>query len=137
MEFQRVMDRTLAEYLQAKACIDNILVVIKRSEIDQISTVDNLKENRFFKKRALKVTKGNFAKNCERLGYKITSTGVTPLNRKAQPTKALKPTRTLFQLKLFMGSIQSLHKLLLALAESSAPQRSLLSRKKEYIWTPE
>ena len=84
------------------------------------------------------MTKHKFAqRECEWLGHKITSTGITPLVRKTEPIEALTPPRTLSQLKSFMGSIHSLHKYLPALAESSAPLRPLLSKNNEYIWTPE
>ena len=66
-----------------------------------------------------------------------TSTGITPLLRKTEPIEALTPSRTLMQLKSFMGSIHSLHKYFLALAESSAPLRPCISKSNEYIWTPE
>ena len=78
---------------------------------------------------SLKLSKCKFAqRGCEWLGHKTTSTGITPLVRKTEPIEALTPPRTLTQLKLFMGSIPSLHNYLPALAESSAPLRPLLSR---------
>ena len=85
---------------------------------------------------SLKLTKCNFAQK-ERgwLGHKITSPGVTPLTGKTEAIDALKPPRTLSQLKPFMGSIYSLHKHLTALAESSAPLRPLLVKKNESAWT--
>ena len=87
---------------------------------------------------SLKLSKCKFAqRECEWLGHKITSTGITPLVRKTEPIEALTPPRTLTQLKLFMGSIHSLHKYLPALAKSSAPLRPLLSKSYEYIWTSE
>ena len=87
---------------------------------------------------SLNLTKCNFAqKECEWLGHKITSTGVTPLIRKTEPIETLKPPHTLSQLKSFMGSIHSLHQYLPALAESSTPIRPLLGKKNEYVWTAE
>ena len=82
---------------------------------------------------SLKLTKCNIAQQeCDWLGHKITRTGVKPLIRKTEPIEALKPPRTLTQLKSFMGSIHSFHKYLPAVAESSAPLRPLLSRKNKY-----
>ena len=54
---------------------------------------------------------------CEWLGHKIISTGITPPVRKTDPTDDLKPPRTLSQLKFFMGSIHSLNKHLAVLAD--------------------
>ena len=87
---------------------------------------------------SLKLTKCQFArKECEWLGHKITCTGIKPLIRKTEPIESVKAPKTVSQLKSFMGSIQSLHKYLPALAESSASLRPLLSRKNEYIWNSE
>ena len=85
---------------------------------------------------SLKLTKCQFArKECEWLGHKLTSTGITPLIRKTEPIESLKARKTVSQLKSFMDSIHSLHKYLPVLAESSASLRPLLSKKSEYIWT--
>ena len=87
---------------------------------------------------SLKLSNYKFAqRECEWLGHKITSAGKTPLVRKTAPIEAFKPPRTLSPRKCFMGSIHSLHKYMPALAESSMPIRPLLSRKNEYVWTPE
>ena len=137
-EFQRAMDCILAEYPQAHAFIDDILVVTKGTAIDHIATVEKLLKKLDRENMSLKLTKCKFAqRECEWLGHKITSTGITPLVRKTEPIKALTPPRTLSQLKSFMGSIHSLHKYLPALAESSALLRPLLRRSNEHIWNPE
>ena len=72
---------------------------------------------------------------CNWLGHKITSTVVTPLVRKTEPIKSLKPPRTLLQLKSSMGSIHYIQKEIPVLAENSAPLRSLLSKNNDHIWT--
>ena len=78
-EFQRAMDCILAEYPQAHAFIDDILVVTKGTAIDHIATVKKLD----WENMSLKLTKCKFAQRaCEWLGHKITSTGITPLLRK-------------------------------------------------------
>ena len=137
-EFQRAMDCILAEYPQAHAFIDDILVVTKGTAVDHIATVEKILKKLDRENMSLKLTKCKFAqRECEWLGHKITPTGITPLVRKTEPIEALTPPRTLSQLKSFMGSIHSLHKYLPALAESSAPLRPLLSKNNEYIWTPE
>ena len=137
-EFQRAMDCILAEYPQAHAFIDDILFVTKGTAIDHIATVEKVSKKLDWENMSLKLTKCKFAqRECEWLGHKITSTGITPLVGKIEPIEALTPPRTLSQLKSIMGSIHSLHKYLPALAESSAPLPPLLSKSSEYIWTPE
>ena len=128
-EFQRVKDSILNEFLNGHAIIDDILVLSKSSETERIANVK--KKNR--ENMALKLQKCDFAKlECEWLGDKKTALGITPLVRKTDPIDKLQPPRTLSQLKSFMGSIHSLHKLLPALAETSAPLRPLLSKKNDF-----
>ena len=137
-DFQRAMDCILSEYPQAHAFIDDILAVTKRTAIDHIATVEKILKKLDRENMSPLITKCKFAQQeCEWLCHKITSTGITRLVRKTEPIEAPAPTRTLTQLKSFMGSIHSLHKYLPALAESSAPLRLLLSKSNEYIWTPE
>ena len=115
-EVQRVMDSILSKFPQAHAFIDDILVVIKSLESEHISTVGKFLRKLLEEKMSLKLTKCNFAQTvCEWLGHKFTSTGVTTLIRKTEPTETLKPPRSLSQLNSFMGSTYSLHIYLLAL----------------------
>ena len=137
-EFQKVIDAILSEFPQAHAFIDDMLVVTKGSKIKHISAVENILRELDRENMTLKLNKCKFAqKECEWLGYKITSTGVSPLIRIKEPIECLKPPRTVSQLKSFLGLIHSLHKYLSSLAESFAPLRPLLNRKNEYIWTHE
>ena len=120
-EFQRVMDSIFSEYPQAHAFVDDISVVTTGSELENISTLEKILRKLDKENMSLKLLKCNFAqKECEWLGHKKRSTGVTPLIRKKEPIEALKPSCTLSQPKSFMGSIHSLHKYSLALAESPA-----------------
>ena len=48
----------------------------------------------------------------------------------------LKTPKSRKQLKSLMGSMHSLHKFLLNLAEMSAPLRPLLSQNNDFVWTP-
>ena len=135
-EFRRVMDTILSEFPQALALIDDILAVIKGTEIEHISAVEKILRLLDQENMSLKLTKYQFArKECEWLGHKITYTGITPLIQKTEPIESLRAPKTVSQLKPFMGSIHCLHKYLRALAELSASLRPLLSRKNEYIWT--
>ena len=102
-KFQRFMDSILLEFPQAHAFIDDIIVVMKGSNVDHFEK--NLRKLDK-KNTSLKVTKGNFAqKSCEWPGHKTIPTGI----------------KLFVILNSFMGSIYSLHKYLPALAETSAP----------------
>ena len=50
-----------------------------------------------------------------------------------EPNDKLQPPRTLSQLKSFLGSVYSLQKYLRVIAETSAPLRSLLSKKNDCV----
>ena len=85
-ELQRAMDCILAEYPQAHAFIDDILVVTKGTAIDHIATVEKTLKKLNRENMSLKLTKCKFAqRECEWLGHKITHTGITPLVRKTEP----------------------------------------------------
>ena len=85
-ELQRAMNCILAEYPQAHAFIDDILVVTKGTAIDHIATVEKTLKKLDRENMSLKQTKCNFAqRECEWLGHKITHTGITPLVRKTEP----------------------------------------------------
>ena len=131
-EFQRVMDISFSEFPQAHAFIDDILVVTKGSEIEHISAVEKILRKLDRENLSLKPNMCEFEeKGCDWLGHKIISTGVTPLIRKKEPIESLKPPRIVSQLRSFMGLMHSLLKYLPALAESSAPLSTLLSRKND------
>ena len=135
-EIQRVMDAILAEFPCSHAFIDDILVISKGTKIEHIALVEKILAKLDRENMALKLEKCQFAKNtCEWLGHRITKSGITPLVRKTDPIDKLAAPKTLSQLNSFMGSIHSLHKYLLALAETSAPLRPLLSKKNEFLWT--
>ena len=131
-EFQRVMDTILSEFPQAHAFIDDILFVTKGTEIERISAVKKIFLERLDREiMSLKLINCQFArKECEWLGHKKRCTGITPLFR----IESLKALKSVSQLKLFKGSIHSLHKYLPALAELSASLRPFLSRKKKRMY---
>ena len=110
--FQRAMDCIVSEFLQAHAFIDNFLVVIKVTEIDNIRRVKKIKK-KWKKIMALKPTKRRFAqRECEWLGHKINTSKKSISVCKLKFIESLKPPCTLSQLKSFMVLIQILHKVL-------------------------
>ena len=74
-EFHRAMDCILAEYPQAHAFIDDILVVTKGTAFDHIATVEKILKKLDRENKSLKLMKCKFAQwECKWLGHKITST---------------------------------------------------------------
>ena len=134
-ELQRVMDAILSEFLCAHGFIDDILVISKSSKTKQIALVKKNLNKLDEEKMARKLEKCKFArKECDWLGHRITNSNITPLVHKTEPIDKINPPKYLSQLKFFMGSIHNLHKHLLALAEYSAPLRSVLSTKNSFVW---
>ena len=137
-EFQRVIDSIWNEFPQANAFIDDILVTTKGTEVAHLSLVEKIIRKLNRENISIKLPKCEFAKReCEWLGHRIKETEVTPLKGKTSPIDALAASKTVTQLKSFMGSIHRLHKYLPAIAEMSAPLRPLLSKKNDYNWTAE
>ena len=135
-EFQRVMYAILSELPYAHVFIDDFLLIGKGSEIEHIALVEKILKNFDKENIALKLEKCKIArKECEWLDHRITNSGITSLVQKREPIDKLNPPKMLPQLKLFMGTIHSLHKYLPTLPEYSAPLRPLLSKKKDFIWT--
>ena len=135
-EFQRVMDAILSKFPCAHAFIDDILILSMGTKIEHIALAEKILSKLDKENMALKLEKCQFAKNeCERLGHRITKSGITPMVLKTDPIDKLAAPRTLSQLKSFMGSIHSHHKYLPSLAETSTPLRPLLSKKNEFVWT--
>ena len=103
-EFQRAMDCILAEYPQAHAFIDDILVVTKGTAIDHIAMVEKILKKLDRENMSLKLTKCKFAqRECKWLGPKITSTGVTPLVRKTEPNRGANAAADLVATKIVHG----------------------------------
>ena len=136
-EFQKVIDNLLKKFPQAKAFIDDILVVSKKTKMEHIELVEKILKKLDVLNAALKLRKCDYAKNeCEWLGFIIGKNGITPLLSKTQAATVLKPPKSRKQLKSLMCPKQSLHKFLPKLAEVSSPLRPLLSLNSEFNWTP-
>ena len=70
----------------------------------------------------------------EWLGYKMTRTGTSPINTKAQGiSDRLRPTN-LKQLRSFLGAVNHFNKFIPNLASISFPFRTNSKKDKEWIW---
>ena len=109
--------------------MDDILIITKGSlndHEDEIDKVLNLldKEN-----LAIKLQKCEFANtNSVWLGYKIHPNGIIPTNKKCESIVKVDTSKTLKQLRSFMGCIHHLIKFTPNLATLSEPLRPLLSK---------
>ena len=70
----------------------------------------------------------------KRLGYKLTRTGISPVNAKSQGiSERLRPTNSK-QLRSFLGAVSQFNKFIPNLAAISFPFRSILKRDAEWTW---
>ena len=83
----------------------------------------------------LKVEKCVIAKECiEWLGYRLSRTGISPINAKSQGmSDRLRPTN-LKQLRSFLGAVNQFNKFFLNFATISHPFRTILRKDAELIW---
>ena len=71
----------------------------------------------------------------EFLGNKITSDGILPLESKMESVRDFPQPENIKQLRRFMGMANHMAKFHPDLSEASAPLRSLMSTKNEWLWT--
>ena len=137
IEFQKVMDLTLANINSVFVYIDDILIVTKGTKLEQINKV----------REVMKILEANLqlkAEKCviartsiEWLGYKLSRTGISPINTKAQGISSrLRPTN-LKQLRSFLGAVNQFNNFIPNLATISYPFRSILKKDAEWNWQKE
>ena len=83
------------------------------------------------KKCAFEKTKMDF------VGHRITSEGILPLTSKMEAIEKFARPQNIKELRRFMGMANQMAKFNPNLAEASAPLRSLLSTKSQWVWTAE
>ena len=137
-EFQKVMDLTLANLNSVFMFIDDILIVTKGTKHDHINKVREVMKILDEANLQLKAEKCVIAKtSIEWLGYKLSRTGISPINTKAQGISSrLRPTN-LKQLRSFLGAVNQFNKFIPNLATISYPFRSILKKDAEWNWQKE
>ena len=93
-EFQKVMDLLLARFREVFVFIDDILIVTKGTKQEHLDKVREILKVIDDAELQLKAGKCNFAKQeIEWLGFKLTNSGISPINSKVQGvTEKLRPT---------------------------------------------
>ena len=137
-EFQKVMDLLLAKFREVFVFIDEILIVTKGTQNEHLDKVRELLKAMNEAKLQLKAGKCNFAKQeIEWLGFKLTSSGISPNNTKVQgiPDK-LRPTN-LKELRSFLSAVNQFNRFVPDLATICFPFRSILKRDAEWNWNKE
>ena len=132
------MDLLLARFREVFVFIDDILIVTKgtkQEHLDKVREILKVIDDAEFQ---LKAGKCNFAKQeVEWLGYKLTNSGVSPINSKVQGiTEKLRPTN-LKELRSFLGAVNQFNKFIPDLASTCFSFRSILKKDAVWNWTPE
>ena len=103
-DFQKVMDLLLARFREVFVFIDDILIVTKGTTQEHLDKVREILKVIDDAELQLKAGKCNFAKQeIEWLGFKLTNSGISPINSKGQGiTEKLRPTN-LKELRSILG----------------------------------
>ena len=131
-EFQKLMDLTLANINSVFVYIDDILIVTKGTKQQHMNKVREVLTILDDANLQLKAEKCVVAQeNVEWLGYKLTRTGISPVNAKSQGiSERLRPTN-LKQLRSFLGAVNQFNNFIPNLAAISFPFRSISKRDAE------
>ena len=137
-EFQKLMDLTLANVNSVFVYIDDILIVTKGTKQEHLNKVREVMKILDEANLQLKAEKCVIAQeSIEWLGFKLTRTGISPINTKAQGiSDRLRPTN-LKQLRSFLGAVNQFNKFIPNLASISFPFRTILKKDAEWTWNIE
>ena len=113
----------------------DILIVTKGTKQQHMNKVREVLKILDDANLQLKAEKCVVAQECiEWLGYKLTRTGISPVNAKSQGiSERLRPTN-LKQLRSFLGAVNQFNKFIPSLAAISFPFRSILKRDAKWTW---
>ena len=109
--------------------IDDILIVIKGTKQEHVNKVKEVTRVLDDANLQLKVGKSTIAQeSIEWLGFKLSRTGISPINTKSQGiSQRLRPTN-LKQLRSFLGAVNQFNIFIPSLASISFPFRSILKK---------
>ena len=137
-EFKKLMELTLANINSVFVYIDDILIVTKGTKQEHVNKVKEVMIVLDDANLQLKVGKCIIAQESkEWLGYKLSRTGISPINTKSQGiSERLRPTN-LKQLRAFFGAVNQFNKFIPRLAAITFPFRSILKKDTEWEWNEE
>ena len=137
-EFQKVMDLFLAKFREVFVFIDDILIVTKGNKAEHLNKVREILKVLDKAELQLKAGKCKFAKQeIEWLGFKLTNSGISPINSKVQGiTEKLRPTN-LKELRSFLGAVNQFNRFVPDLATICFPFRSILKKEANWEWNEE
>ena len=132
-EFQKLMDLTLANINSVFVYIDDILIVTKGTKQEHVNKVREIMKVLDDANLQLKAGKCIIAQeSIEWLGYKLTRTGISPVNTKSQGISERLRSTNLKQLRSFLGAVNQFNEFIPNLALISHPFRSILKKDAEW-----
>ena len=110
-EFQKVMDKLLVRFREVFVFIDDILIVTKGTKNEHMTKVREILKVLDLANLQIMADSCKIAHNqIEWLGFKLTNSGVSPVNNKVQGiTKRLRPS-SLKELRSYLGAVIHLNK---------------------------
>ena len=137
-DFQKAIDYSLIGLQNTYCFLDDIIIVSTGTEADHLAYVFKCLKKLNEDILRINLQKCHFAKTkSEWLGYKITQTGISPLESKTAAILTIPPPTTLKRLRSFLGSVHYIGKFIPHLAQLRHPLRPLLKKSAMFIWTAE
>ena len=136
--FQRIMDDLLGDLEFARTYIDDILITSDGSFEDHMNKLDQVLTRLEQAGFRANVKKCFFAEDeLEYLGYLLTKEGVKPQPKKVEAILRLQSPKNVKQLRHFLGMVNYYRDMWRRRSHLLAPLSALLSKKREFKWTPE
>ena len=131
-EFQKAMDKTI-QGIQGVFCfLDDILIVLKGSVTKHNEIVEKVLSRLDKEGFALKLSKSELSiTNLIWLAFEIDETGVRPKHSKIEAVMALRPPKSLKQLRSFMGILNHMSRFIPNLQKHAEPLRPSLKADNE------
>ena len=134
-EFQKAMDKELANLQNTYVFLDDILIVTKGTKEKHFEAVKQVLKRLGNANVRLKREKCKFAEEeIEWLGYKLSQTGIKPINSKVQAlTEKLTP-KSIKEVRLYLGAVNQLNRFISNLAQLCHELRPLLKKDQPWKW---
>ena len=138
-EFQKLMIITLANVNSVFVYTDDILIVTEGTKQEHLNKVREVMEILDEANLQLKAEKCMIAQeSIEWLGFRLTRTGTSPINTKAQGISDRQRPTNLKQLGSFLGAVKNqFNKFIPNLASISFPSRTILKKDADWTWNTE
>ena len=134
-EVQKAMDQKLRNLPNTYVFLDDILIVTKGSMEKHFEVVKQVLNRLDNANIQLKWEKCKFAaEETDWLGYKLSQTGIKPINSKVQAmTEKLTP-KSLKELRSYLGAVNQLNRFIPILAQLCDELRPLLKKGQPWNW---